>query len=216
MNLFLIIALTLGLIIVGFIREVLSLKRLTDEINFITEYNNDYINYIENFLGKQPSIQEPSLHGKLLKNAPKAQRLLGEFGIINYKPAGTLTYIPNHQLLINVINSLRNPRLISEEFKMVYNHLIMRIGYLEELHEETKKGLKNPLVLLREGVKFFVTLPIELLYWTGLIQYPTLYKLTNNWFIRFLNFIAIITGFVSSIVSITIGWDAFWEFISNL
>lgn len=112
--------------------------------------------------------------------------------------------------------SLRNPSSLTEEFNMVHTILIMQIARYEELYENIKRNLLNPIVLLREGVQFFVTLPISLLFWTGVIQYSTQDKWSNNIVVKFLNFLIIIIGFVSAIVTIVLGWEQFKGYLDKL
>jgi hypothetical protein len=96
---------------------------------------------------------------------------------------------------------------------MLNTILIMQIARYKEIHESIKANILNPIILLREGVQFFVTLPISLLYWTGVIQYSTQNKLSNNIVVKFINFLIIIIGFVSAIVTIVLGWEQFKEIL---
>lgn len=159
--------------------------------------------------------EEASLHDKLLLQADKAQRLLYDSGIPDYRPPSAGYMIKNYQILINVVPKLRNPSGFTEEFEWINKLLIMQIGRNEELQESIKKEMFNPIILLREGIQFFTTLPISLLYWTGLIQYSTLYKLSNNVFVKFINFLIMILGLISAIFTIVLGWDEFKIFLSK-
>ncbi|WP_241138637.1 hypothetical protein [Bacillus mycoides] len=206
-----IIGVTLVLILVGFIKNAMRLIKLNKNIEFLGQYTKNYVEYCNSYLGKNfRSEEENKIYIKLISEAPKAQLLLMDAGYVDYKLAGTWSYIPNYQILINTVQTLRNPPAFGrEEYEMLYNILIMQVSRLNELGEKTKKETFNPIILLREGVQFFVTLPISLLFWTGLIKYSTQYKLSNNFFVKFISFLIIIIGLVSSIFTIVLGWEQF-------
>lgn len=204
------ILVVLGLIVIGFVKEFRSLRKVINDINFLTSYNGSYVDYLDNHIGKDyNSSKESELHVKLISQAPKTQRLLGDAGLIDYQPAFRGYMVKNYPILVNTVQSLRNPSSLTEEFNWINTILIMQIARYEELYETIKGNLLNPIILLREGVQFFVTLPISLLYWTGVIQYSTQYKLSNNIIVKFINFLIIIIGFVSAIVTIVLGWEQF-------
>jgi hypothetical protein len=206
----------IGLIVIGFIKEFRSLRRVIKDIDFLSNYNDSYVVYMNNHLRKgYTSREESELHVSLISQAPKAQRLLMDAGLVDYQPAFSGYMVKNYPILVNTVQSLRNPSSLTEEFNWVNTILIMQIARYEELYEGIKANIFNPIVLLREGVQFFVTLPISLLYWTGIIQYSTQYKLSNNIVVKFINFLIIIIGFVSAIVTIVLGWEQFKGYLDK-
>ena len=54
-----------------------------------------------------------------------------------------------------------------ESISRVDDVLLAFVSAINNLTDEKKKDLKNPLIWLREGVRFIVTIPISLLYWSG-------------------------------------------------
>ncbi|WHY63646.1 hypothetical protein [Cytobacillus firmus] len=210
------ILVVIALIIIGLIKELRALLRVVEDIDFLSNYNGTYVDYMNNYLGKRyDTPKEKELHIKLISEAPKAQRLLLDAGLVDYQPAFRGYMVKNYPILVNTVQSLRNPSSLTEEFNWVNTILIMQIARYKELHESIKGNVLNPLVLLREGVQFFVTLPISLLYWTGVIQYSTQYKLSNNIVVKFLNFLIISIGFVSAIVTIVLGWEQFKSYLDK-
>ncbi|MGJ7912614.1 hypothetical protein [Neobacillus sp. LXY-1] len=210
------ILVVIALIIIGLIKELRALLRVVEDIDFLSNYNGTYVDYMNNYLGKRyDTPKEKELHIKLISEAPKAQRLLLNAGLVDYQPAFRGYMVKNYPILVNTVQSLRNPSSLTEEFNWVNTILIMQIARYKELHESIKGNVLNPLVLLREGVQFFVTLPISLLYWTGVIQYSTQFKLSNNIVVKFLNFLIISIGFVSAIVTIVLGWEQFKSYLDK-
>jgi hypothetical protein len=199
-----------GLIVIGFIKELMSFLKFDRALVFLRDYNNKYVDYLNKYLGKHTiSDVERQLHSELISKSPKAQRLLGRDGLIGYKPAGAGYMYNNYQILINTVQALRNPSLMSEELSWVNNILIMKMATYNDIMDEIKSDMKNPFVLLREGVQFFVTLPIMLLYWTGITNYTTSYEWSNNIFVKLLSLGILLIGFISSIITIVLGWEQF-------
>jgi uncharacterized membrane protein len=216
------ILIALGLIAVGFIKELMSLRRVIKDIDYLARYNESYVKYLNNHLIYDYSREERNkqaeneLHVKLISQAPKAQRLLMDAGLVDYQPPFRGYRVSNYPILVNTVQYLRNPSALTEEFNMLNTILIMQIARYEEFHENIKANIFNPIILLREGVQFFTTLPISLLYWTGLIEYSTQYKLSNNIVVKFINFVLITFGFVSAIITIVLGWEPFKELLYKL
>ncbi|WP_156289488.1 hypothetical protein [Oceanobacillus salinisoli] len=205
-----VILIIIGLIIIGLIIKFDDLIKLNKELTFIGDYNDKYVNYLNQYLYTQNRIRdekEAELYTYLVKNAGKCQQLLGLLGYVDYRPPFAGYMIKNYQVIVNVVPSLRNPKGLSDEFQWVNNHLLMQISRHEEAISDRKREIVNPFSLLQEGVKFIVTLPITLLYWTGIIKYTTMSKLSNNIAVKFLNFIVIIVGLVGSVLTIVAGWD---------
>lgn len=210
-----VIGIALAIILIGFIKNVMSLINLNKNVEFLGQYTENYVKYCNSYLGKGiHSDEEKRLYVRLISDAPKAQNLLMDLGFIDYKPGGTWSYIKDYQVLINTVQLLRNP-ISNEDFKMLYNILLMHVSRLNELFEKNKKETLNPIILLREGIQFFVTLPISLLFWTGIIKHNTQYKLSNNFFVKFISFLVILIGLISSIFTIVLGWEQFKEFLLN-
>lgn len=206
----------LGLIVIGFIKEVMSLMKFGKDLDFLHDYNEKYVDYLNKYLGKHVNSEEENkLYVELIAKAPKAQRLLGSDGLISYKPAGAGYMYNNYQVLINTVQSLRNPSLMSEEFGWVNNLLIMKMATYNDIMDQIRRDMKNPLVLLREGVQFFITLPIMLLYWTGITNYTTSYKLSNNLFVKLISFLILLIGLISSIITIVLGWEQFKGYLDK-
>lgn len=213
----------LCLMVIGLIKQYRILIKLVEDRDFLFDYNNSYVTYLNKYFTNDIYSQEVKrgkaeneLHTKLLRQAPKAQRLLLGAGFVDYQPAFAEYRINNYPILVNIVPKLRNPAGLTEEFEWINKILIMQLGQYEELHESMKKEIVNPLILLREGVQFFVTLPIFLLYWTNIIEYSTQNRLSNNIVVKFINFLIIIIGFVSAIVTIVLGWESFKTLLQNL
>ncbi|GAB6928875.1 hypothetical protein JCM10914A_28580 [Paenibacillus sp. JCM 10914] len=104
-------------------------------------------------------------------------------------------------------------KILQETIRMIDDMLLTFIGAADNWVNEAQKELKNPLIWLREGVRFVVTSPVSLMYWSGLIRYRTYNTLSNNFLVKLLSFLIGVIGFVSSIVTIVTGYTPFRSLI---
>jgi hypothetical protein len=93
---------------------------------------------------------------------------------------------------------------------------VRHIGYLKDCINRTKKSFFNPFLCFSFGVRFIITLPVLIIKWFGFMSDSKYTKILQSGFITSLNMIITISGFVSSIISITIGWNDFIKMISSL
>jgi hypothetical protein len=217
-----------SLMLIGFIIKIISIRGLSKDINFINEYGNGFSDYISEFISRDFSIffkntgyknpnREAELYSRLIGDMGKAQRIVGTNGIMyNYHRPGASYMYKEYQLIVNTVNRLRFPDINGEDMQMVQNILIMTQNEKVELQDMYFKQCKNPFSLLRDGVNFIVTLPISILYWSGLMNYRTFSVLTNNWFMRFVNGLIILIGLISSIITIILGWEQTMLYVERL
>ena len=76
--------------------------------------------------------------------------------------------------------------------------------------------IKNPLVWFREGVKIILLLPLSILNQLGLFSNKFYYKLKSSLFFKITSSLIAIIGFVSSIVTIVLGWNKFYQIIKSI
>lgn len=209
------------LFLIGFIQKMNSLKNIQNKIDFLVTYNNNYVDYLNDYFHRPHEEKADELFSYLIRNSQKAQKSLGKIGYVDYRPAFENYIMKNYPVIVNIVPSLRsnsvtNPIFpnsknnpIDDEFLRINHLLQMGIGLCEEREDTIKKELRNPFILLKEGVQFIVTLPIVLMYWTGLIKYSTLNKVSNYFIVKLLNFLILIIGFLSAIVTLVTGWEPF-------
>ncbi len=213
------------IIIIGFVKTISSYRKTIKNHNFAIEYMNNYREFCS------PLFQNTFNSDKyqwLKMNSSKIQTLMGSFGIASmYKPPGANYYFSNHQMIINGISSIRESyshmdngfglnldrKILQETIRMIDDMLLTFIGAADNWVNEAQKELKNPLIWLREGVRFVVTSPVSLMYWSGLIRYRTYNTLSNNFLVKLLSFLIGVIGFVSSIVTIVTGYTPFRSLI---
>lgn len=217
----------LVLLIIGFSLIVRAGRNQSKNLDEAYEYLNKFREYGNSLIKDNEDYQA---YEWLTMRGPKMQSKVGELGIAKgfIPPFSNIQY-NTYQIIVNALPTLRDEArdpmrsYNSLQNKIVHNYLTMiddvllrYIGRLENRLEDVRAQLKNPFIWLREGVQFFVQIPILLLYWSGLIKYTTYYRFSNNFIIKFINFLIILIGLVSSIITIVTGYNPFMEIFNNM
>ncbi|MCK1997486.1 hypothetical protein MPH47_09680 [Psychrobacillus psychrodurans] len=199
-----------------------NLKFTSDFINKFREFGNDLFN--KNF--NQENYQWLKL------NSFKMQSLSGDFGVARtFKPAGANYFFKGYQIIINGVTEVKNIyqrmsssfgglsfewQMLQESIGMIDDALLSYFGFLENKSEQKFKAIKNPLIWFREGIQFIVTLPISLVYWSGIINYGAYSKVYNNIFVKLISLTVGVIAFISSIITIVTGYVPFSDFMKDL
>jgi hypothetical protein len=159
----------------------------------------------------------------LVEQSDKMQLELGINGIISYKPPAASYFMNDYPVIINLLPELHrefNDRIFPDDgltnnlSLMLQETLLRHIGSLKELNKEVDGQLKNPLIWLREGVKYILLIPLTILQWFGVISGNFILKVSNNALVRLISGLIALLGFISSIITIVIGWPqviSYWH-----
>lgn len=210
-------------IIVGIVKQIISYINLKKKLNFTEDYREKLISLV-NTLASTKKLDN-AIYYDLTESVIKMQQELGEDGILaQFEDNLTGFRATNYQYLINFLPSLRNIDFGNSIILDRYNTatyccddmFIRHIGCLKNCINRTKKSFFNPFLCFSFGVRFIITLPVLIIKWFGFMSDSKYTKILQSGFITSLNMIITISGFVSSIISITIGWKDFIKIISSL
>ena len=81
------------------------------------------------------------------------------------------------------------------------------VGNLTKAIDEQKKYLWNPFSCFGEGIRWLIGLPWQLLVWLGIIKPDRRKAVQENALFRLVGGIITLVGFLSSIITILLGWD---------
>lgn len=196
-------------------------------------FTSDYINKFREFGNELYSNHFNQTNYEWLKmKSFKMQSLSGDFGVARtYKPTGANYYLKGYQIIINGLTEVKNIyqrmsgtygglnfewQMLQESLGMIDDTLLSYIGFLENKSEQKLKAIRNPVTWFREGIQFIVTLPISLIYWSGIINYRAYNKVNNNVFVKLISLAVGIIAFISSIITIVTGYVPFSDFIKDL
>lgn len=206
-------------------------KLILDRINYIKD-NNFACEFLDNYRKFSSEIMKDNLSNKeyewLKLNSVKMQKQMGGLGIAHaYKPAFDNYMYNNYQVIINSISHIKDmciqnygsswgKQTIYSEVSFVDDMLLTYVGDLHNKLDYNVTELKNPLIWIREGVRFIITLPIIIMYWSGIMKYSTYNSLSNNFIVKLISFLVALIGLISSIVTIVTGYNPFIDIIGKL
>ncbi len=198
------------LFIIGLIRTLITLKDLNARATFTTEYANTY----------SKLITEKEFNQKhylwLLANVDKMQDELGGIGVVSYQPPYQNYIMHDYHILVNTLPQIREGRAPSDLINGCQDVLIRYLGNLKEYHRRAVSQLLNPLRWFVEGIKITISFPIQIAYWSGLLNYQSYNNFYNGGVVKLLSFIVALITILASLVTIIVGWDAFIDVVRSL
>jgi hypothetical protein len=160
----------------------------------------------------------------LAHQSARVQTALGSFGVMAiYRPPFDNVAYHNYQIVVNMVPELRrwvpdddtfSSLRPGREFARTLQDAILRYaGVLEPMLQSLERNLRNPFVLLREGVGEVLLLPIRLLNWFGLLTSGRVAAVQRSAIFRVAGGIATLVGFVSAVVGLITGWEPFLRMV---
>lgn len=211
------ILIIIALVIIGFVANVVNIRSHSNDYNFLVEYREKFSKFIDDLLNKGKYNNKD--YEWLMSNSDKIQILLGNTGIIAYKDISG--FYPNIQIVLNFMNeimSLVSKGLIETESEKIIwcnNAFLRKMGiYDEYIKKEIKKTL-NPLYDLASGIRVILGVPLDILCSIGLISSKNIAKIKESKLFKILGGIISLLTFLSTIMSIVLGWNDFVNLIKN-
>ncbi|WP_424765706.1 hypothetical protein [Paenibacillus sp. sgz302251] len=220
------IIITIFLLILGITSILSSIRTFKTQLYFCREFIDKFTTYKKSIYDNNENHE---VYLWLVGNSAKMQREIGGYGIMSHMIDGNFQY-RNFQIILNLIPRIREiHRETSGGYGLRFEYLqlekfIAMIGeclirYDTELNYtigNLTKELTNPFVWLRKGIQSIVTFPIIFFHWTGVIQYSSYSKLSDNFFVKFISSSIVIIGFISSIITIVTGFNPFVDITNKI
>lgn len=199
------------LLVIGFIELLIKLVEINElgkRIEFFNIYHSMYVDYCNSMGIKSDK------YDWLIKNCTKMQEELGDFGQVDFKPPFSNYYIKNYLILINGLSEIRtnfNNGFGSELAIKIDELLNMYGGWLNNEKDKKIKNLYNPIILINEGIKRLLSMPIVILFEIGVISPKSKSKYITSVLFKILTNIVTLVSFLSSIITILqfLGFDIF-------
>ena len=207
--------------LIGFIQLFRNHSNTIKKHEFASEYRNKFIEFANKYFEQYDRYSksgnlDSELYVWLTKNVSKIQSNVGNFGVMSYKPAFQNYMINNYQLIINTIPKFREGQVENFDVTSVDDCLLMYIGHIEELSEETLKNLKNPIIWFRVGFQEIISIPLFVLNWFGIFSKRTVNGIMESTFYKILTGIIALITLLSGIVTIIQGKEKTIEFINKI
>jgi len=212
-TLFIIIAFIIVLV-TGFIRIIYFFNKTKDKISFFEKFKA-YYSTIANQYNKNKTFDE-KLYKWIIKNLHKAQRELGIYGIRDYQPPFSNLIHKNYPYILNIIPEFGTKSIHPHDIVGADDILVMFLGVLEENQDVFYRGLKNPFKWFQQGISLFLSLPIYLLNWFGIINNNTKNKISTNILFKIISGLTGLVAFLSGLITVIVGADEFVAIIAKL
>ena len=218
MSRIIIILIVIGIMSIGLLRILFWRRKMLERHNNVADYLEKFNLFIEK------DDKDLKVYSSLLHDSDKIQNILGSFGICDLRPPFANYLINNYQIILNAIPEIKKEiedpyRNTSNSLKhyidLVSQSLIRFGGSSSEAIKEYNSDLKNPIKWFLEGVKFIISLPVEILLQIGLINEHSASKVRGSYIIKIISAILALVGFVSAILGIIVGWENFLEIINK-
>lgn len=196
-------------------REILGrLSIIVKKMEFANRYSNQLLKFVDS------NGQDFEVFEWLIRKSHKMQIQLGSKGILAfYRPAYSTGQYQNYPVLPNMLTELRDaytfsdPELPNKLAIIIYEIILGHVGKLDDVLEELRSQIKNPVIWFREGIRTILAFPALLLVWLGLIGARFAQRVTNNLLFKILAGIVAAIGLFASVMTIILGWSAFLDVI---
>ena len=218
------ICIIIGIIVIGHISKRIELHEINERSDLTRDFRNKFIDLLNGVMSGNALNQE--LYYELTMNVNSVQRELGSDGIAYVKDNLHGFSSSNYMFLVNFlpevrdIQNERNNSFMMSRFdksaRTCDDMLTRHLGTLHEIDILIRKNLYNPFSCFSDGMKFIISLPILILNWFGLLSAEHARRAKKSWIVKILNFVVVLLGIVSAIITITLGWNDFLQLIQRI
>ena len=214
----------LVLVAIGHIIKRKRIAKYNNRAEFTVDFNNRFFDFVNDLFTTRR--MDSDKYNAVIKDVDKIQEELGMDGVLN----GFVDPLKgiqgrNYQLFMNIMPEIRTAlsnvgysimdERINQLMGLCEDALRRHIGNLDRAIEHEKKGLRNPITCMGEGIRWIVGLPVDVLQWAGLYNDGRSRRIKASFIFKAISNLIVLIGLVSSIVTIVLGWDEFLEIINN-
>jgi len=199
--------LIVGMLVTGFVRLKKDQKDLSNNIVRVNEFRNKFIQLANKY------FQDRSINNKLYhwltSNSFEIQTELGMFGVADYiSPFGKFR-AKNYQYILNTLPQIRTGEVHEADVLYCDDMMVRYTGYMQMLEKERTKQLRNPFIWFQYGVRFYISLPLQLFTWFGIISDTFLTAVTLSPVFKVISGIVSLVSLLGTIITISLGWEGF-------
>lgn len=201
-----------AVLIVGFLRLSREARRLVAQQQEVSEFFEMLQRYIDSKGRDAPA------YTLLLERSPRIQELLGHYGVFaSFRKPFAPGAFRQYAVVLNMLPELRRSffedqrGLVAREEWVEYGSILQESllrsqGATKDDLKIVHKGLANPFIWFREGVRGLLLLPVSVLLWLGVLPAGSPYRVAKSRMFLVLSGIVALIGLVSSIIGIALGW----------
>lgn len=203
------------LLLLGYVQMKLAHNMAVQKYKELTEYSQTFDSFATALLR---GSFDGDLYAWLTHNVNHIHQVLGYDGYFReFTTPYTREVFHNYAIIPNLLSELRrgDERTRQHIIMMCDDALLRGMGTIEQRGRELETERRNPLIWLREGVRFVATLPIRLFLWLNFRRESNFEEASGGVFGRILTLLAWLIGLVASIIQIVQAWEpvmAFFRF----
>ena len=218
----------IGVTAIGFVVRFFEFSQILKRLDKTVDYRNKFIDFL-NSLFSDRTFDEKAYYW-LIENVNEMQIELGQDGVFAHmqdQMRGVQTR--NYQILINFLPKLRHflsemdmfsHGLMFENYTREAGHcddaFVRHLGTLNSLRESTRKQLINPLTSFSYGIENILFIPFSIIASFGLLTTIGVRRIKKNRIARLFSSAVALIAFVSSVITIIIGWEEFVSLTKQL
>lgn len=199
------------LLLIGFINYMIKKNENNTRAKFLVEFKSKFHDYANSY------GQDNSAYSWLIQRSNKMQNQMGSQGILDsFKPPYANYMYNNYPIILNMIPSMHEDfkghylrRQAQQYARTIDEALIRYYGSLVDENDFLQKKIRNPASCFQEGIKQIVGIPIYILGLFGIMNSKMVGAIISSGLFSILSGIITLTGFVSAVLSLVVGWDDF-------
>lgn len=202
----------LALTVVGFVRVRSDIGAL----QVIRRRISAFLAALRTYMASEGS--DTVAYTDLLSLSALLQDDLGPEAIVSFKPAFSDVSVAGYPALVNHVPALhyelniatfKDGRRVAVYATGMQEILLRAEARLDVQLTSAARSLRNPIVLLLQGIRALVALPLWFLAWSGAIPNRRAEALASSFVVRLLSAAVLIVGLVGSVITIALGWSPF-------
>jgi hypothetical protein len=203
---------------IGFIGIRRSLLATLRRRAFLGEFLTLFGRYV------QSGAQDEAIYVELTHRLVRMQREIGAHGMMAmFRPPFASVAYKNYPILINMLPEYRRSAndwalhgQALEYASAIRDALLRYSGSIDELEEDDRTEIKNPVAWFREGMRDLVALPFTILQSLGILSSATTSGIARSAIIRTGSGLLALVTLIAGLVQILAGWDTTIGFVHHL
>lgn len=216
---------TLAAMLIGHILTRISIADCNERAEKTAKFRDKFIDLANHYM--QYHQVNAELYQDCIREVDDIQEELGYDGIIAeiVDPLKRVK-MSNVQILVNAFPEMTSmvsqmdtyiiQVRMSQYFQQCTDSMEKHIGRIGRIRDTELKRMWNPVFCFGRGIRRILSLPLDILFWLGILDAKTNRAFKGNTISRLLGKVATFIGFVSSVMSIILGWNEFARIISEI
>ena len=194
----------------GLVVTIRRLSRVHERQDFLKDFADRFTRYASG------GGKDEALYAELTQRVNRMQRDLGSHGTMAmYRPPFATYAFRDYQVLVNMLPEYRQAandfilqRNQAPQYADAIRDVLLRYsGGLQQLENDKRRDLRNPLVWFREGVRTLVSFPFVALRELGVLSPSFSASILGSGLLKVASGVVAVVTLIAGLVQILTGWD---------